>query len=109
LYEAVLFVSQLSNESQFIAVSAVIGGIFSPTAQALKLAGPAGTLVAVVLNGVIVICVMECISEFTMLFPAPNAIVDIIAAFVDKELALAVGIGYWSVCAPISSYCQQQS
>lgn len=99
-----LFVSQLSNESQFIAVSAVIGGIFSPTAQALKIAGPAGTLLAVAVNGIIVISLMECVSEFTQLFPAPNAIPDIIAAFVDKDLAWVVGIAYWCPRS-ISLYC----
>jgi amino acid permease len=38
---------------------------------------------------------MECVSEFTQLFPAPNAIPDIIAAFVDEDLAWVVGIAYW--------------
>jgi len=95
LYGAALFISQLSNESQFIDVSAVIGGIFAPSAQALKLVGPAGALLAIIVNGVMAISVMECVSEFTQLFPAPNAIVDIIAAFVDKDLAWVAGIAYW--------------
>lgn len=93
--EQLSFVSQLSNERQFIIVSAVIGGVFAPTAQALKIAGPAGALLAIVVGGVIAISVMECVSEFTQLFPAPNAIVEIIAAFVDEDLAWVAGISYW--------------
>jgi amino acid transporter len=95
LYGAVLFVSQLSNERQFIAVSAVIGGVFAPTAQALKIAGPGGALVAIMVGGITAISVMECVSEFTQLFPAPNAIVDIIAAFLCEDWAWVAGIAYW--------------
>jgi amino acid permease len=95
LYGAALFVSQLPNERQFIAVSAVIGGVFAPTAQALKIAGPAGALLAVAVGGIVAISVMECVSEFVQLFPSPNAIVDIIAAFVCEDLGLIIGIAYW--------------
>ena len=69
--------------------------MFAPTAQALEIAGPAGALLAIVVGGITAISVMECVSEFTQLFPAPNAIVNIIAAFVDEELAWVAGIAYW--------------
>lgn len=95
MYGAALFVSPLSNKRQFIAISAVIGGVFAPTAQALKIAGPTGALVAIAVGGITAISVMECVSEFTQLFPAPNAIVEIIAAFVCEDLAWVAGVAYW--------------
>jgi hypothetical protein len=94
-YVVVILLLQLSNGSQFIVVSAVIGGLFAPTGQALEIAGPGGTLIAIVVNGIVAISVMECISEFTQIFPTPNAIVDIVSAFVDEDLAWVIGIAYW--------------
>lgn len=41
------------------------------------------------------ILVCECISEFTQLFPMPNAIVQYVRTFVDKDLGWIVGIAYW--------------
>lgn len=80
----------------FIVISAVIGsGIFSNGGPAMEVAGPAGALVALVIMGVIAICVAEGLSELTQLFPAPNAIVEYVRAFVDEDLAWAVGIAYW--------------
>jgi yeast amino acid transporter len=58
-------------------------------------------LLAIILNGVLAISVMECVSEFTQLFPAPNAIVEIVAAFVDEDLAWVVGIAYWYIDSDI--------
>jgi amino acid transporter len=37
----------------------------------------------------------EGVSEFIQLFPAPNAIVEYVRAFVDKDLGWVVGIAYW--------------
>ena len=81
---------------QFIVLSATIGGgIFSNDAEPLEVAGPAGTLVCIVVMGFITIAVMEGVSEFTQRFPAPNAIVEYVRAFVDEDLGWAVGIVYW--------------
>lgn len=76
-------------------MSAVIGGIFAPTAEALKISGPGGTLLAIFVGGVVAISTMECISKFTQLFPAPNAIAEIIAAFLDEDWAVVASISYW--------------
>jgi amino acid transporter len=46
--------------------------------------------------GIIAIMVMEGVSEFTQLFPAPNAIMEYVKAFVDEDLGWVVGIAYWS-------------
>jgi amino acid permease len=81
----------------------------------MKVAGPAGALVALVIMGstlsstntvapieswlnmagVIAICAAEGLSELTQLFPAPNAIVEYVRAFVDEDLAWVIGIAYW--------------
>ena len=74
----------------------IIGeGIFSGDGQALELAGPGGTLIALFIVALIAICVMEGLSELVQLFPAPNAIVEYIKAFVDEDLAWVCGVAYW--------------
>jgi len=85
----------LSWQIFFITISAVIGGIFAPTAEALKIAGPSGTLLAIFVGGVVTISTAECVSKFTQLFPAPNAIFEIIAAFLDEDWAMVASISYW--------------
>jgi len=52
-------------------------------------------LLSILIIGIIAICVMEGVSEFTQLFPAPNAIVTYVRVFVDEDLAWVVGIAYW--------------
>jgi amino acid transporter len=47
------------------------------------------------MSGVIAICAAEGLSELTQLFPAPNAIVEYVRAFVDEDLAWVIGIAYW--------------
>ena len=91
--------------AKFIASSAVIGaGIFSNDGEALEIAGPGGMLLSLSVIGIIAVAVMEGVSEMVQLFPAPNAIVEYIEAFVDPDLALVMGIAYWLVttlCAPL--------
>ncbi|KAF1846862.1 uncharacterized protein K460DRAFT_362993 [Cucurbitaria berberidis CBS 394.84] len=45
--------------------------------------------------GVIAICVAESLSELTQLFPAPNAIVEYVRAFIDEDFGWVIGIAYW--------------
>ncbi|KAL7627291.1 hypothetical protein AAE478_001480 [Parahypoxylon ruwenzoriense] len=80
----------------FIVISGIIGaGVFNNNGQALAAAGPVGMLTAVVVLGVIAICVGETVSEFAQVFPAPNGIFEYVYAFVDEELAWVVTISYW--------------
>lgn len=71
------------------------GGIFNNNAEALELSGPGGLIIAIIFMSIITICVGECISELVQLFPAPNAIVEYVMAFVDRDLGWLVGIAYW--------------
>ena len=81
-----------------IAISAVVGtGVFVSSGEILHGAGPAGLLVALTVVGVIACAVMECLSELIQVFPAPNALVEYVWAFVDPDLAYLVGIAYWYV------------
>jgi amino acid transporter len=81
---------------KFIALSAVIGGgIFSNNGEALEVSGPVGMIISVVTIGIISISVSEGISELVQQFPAPNAIVEYVSVFVDKDLGWVVGIAYW--------------
>ncbi|MCJ1396786.1 hypothetical protein MMC18_009678, partial [Xylographa bjoerkii] len=86
----------------FITISAVIGsGIFAEDGEALEVSGPGGTLLSLFIMGAIAIATMEGLSEMVQLFPAPNAIVEYIGAFVDADLGWIMGIAYWYTYASI--------
>ncbi|TID16437.1 amino acid transporter [Venturia nashicola] len=86
----------------FIALSGVIGGgIFNNNATALELSGPDGLILSIVTMGIIAICVGECVSELVQQFPAPNAIMEYVRAFVDKDIGWVVGIAYWYSMAAV--------
>lgn len=53
--------------------------------------------------GVTSIAVGECIGEFSQQFPAPNALVEYVKVFVDKDLSWVVGIAYWYAFASLSA------
>ena len=70
-------------------------GAFVANGEALKMAGPSGLLIAILFIGIIAICTMESLSELVQLFPAPNAIVEYVAHFVDEDLSWLIGFAYW--------------
>jgi amino acid permease len=39
--------------------------------------------------------IMEGICEMIVMWPIPNAMIEFVAAFVDRDLAVIVGIAYW--------------
>lgn len=51
--------------------------------------------------GLVAISVSESISELSQQFPAPNAIVEYVKTFVDKDLGWVVGIAYWYAFASV--------
>jgi amino acid transporter len=69
--------------------------VFTTNGEALKLAGPAGLILAVVAIGILSIMVSECISELVQQFPVPNALMKYVSTFVDEDLGWVVGIAYW--------------
>lgn len=52
-------------------------------------------MLAIALVGVMVICVMEGLAEMIGHWPISNAMVEFVRAFVDKDLAICVGVAYW--------------
>lgn len=96
-YKSSVLVRTLSSyEIFFMTLSAVVGvGFFQNFSYALEVAGPGGALIGVVVVGVIVIAVMECIGEMLSLWPVPNALAEYVRLFVDEDLSVIVGIAYW--------------
>lgn len=80
-----------------IGISGIIGGLtlFSTSGLVLGFAGPGGVLIVWAINGAIAVSVMEGLSEMIELWPISNAMMEFVDKFVDKDLALVVGITYW--------------
>lgn len=70
-------------------------GFATTSGEALAISGPGGVLIAFAVVGIITIFVMEGICEMIVLWPIPNAMMEFVAAFVDRDLAVIVGIAYW--------------
>jgi yeast amino acid transporter len=89
-----------------ITIGGIIGLSFgTASGEILGIAGPGGTLIAYSVNGVVAICVMEGLCEMIVLWPISNAMIEFVRAFVDRDLAIVVGIAYWSVVfRPSSDY-----
>ncbi|KAE8450328.1 hypothetical protein EG329_006756 [Mollisiaceae sp. DMI_Dod_QoI] len=81
---------------RLITVSGTIGmGLFVNSGEILRIAGPMGGLMAYIVVGICVICVMDGVGEMIGHWPIANCMVDFVAKFVDKDLAIIVGIAYW--------------
>lgn len=80
-----------------IGISGILGGItiFSTSGAILAMAGPAGVLTTFAAVGLVVIFVMEGLSEMIELWPVSNAMMEFVKSFVDGDLATVVGIAYW--------------
>jgi amino acid transporter len=63
----------------------------------LAISGPGGLLIAFGVVGMVAIFVVEGICELIVMWPIPNAMMEFVAAFVDGDLAIVVGIAYWWV------------
>ena len=84
------------SRAQFIVASATIGGgVFANNGEALEVAGPAGLLVSLLVIGLVIVATTEGLSELTQLFPAPNAVMEYVSAFIDRDWAWVVGVAYW--------------
>lgn len=81
---------------KFIAIGGTIGlGFATTTGEVLAISGPAGVLIAFAVVGVVAIMVNEGICEMIVLWPISNAMMEFVRAFVDRDLAIVVGIAYW--------------
>ena len=71
----------------------------------MNTAGPGGLLIAWAFVSVTAICVMEGLSEMIIMWPVSNAMVEYVKAFVDRDLAIVVGLAYWFVQLPLNFSC----
>jgi yeast amino acid transporter len=65
--------------------------------EILGIAGSGGLLIAYCVNGFVAFCVMEGLCEMVVHWPISNAMIEFVRFFVDRDLAIVVGIAYWSV------------
>ena len=77
----------------------------------MTIAGPGGLLIAWVVVATTAICVMEGLSEMVIMWPVSNAMVEYVKAFVDKDLAIVIGLAYWFVklSLPFFAFCSAAS
>lgn len=70
-------------------------GLFDSSGEVLAIAGPGGGLLAYGLVGIGVIAVMEGIAEMIAHWPISNAMIEFVKCFVDRDLAVVIGVAYW--------------
>lgn len=79
-----------------IAISGTIGmGLFIRTGEVISLGGGVGAVVAMVIAGFMVTCVMICLSEMVSFRHEVGGIFEYPKRFVNPPLGFAVGIMYW--------------
>jgi len=79
-----------------IAVSGTLGmGLFVRIGVMISLCGGAGTVIAYCIAGMIITCVMLCLSEMVSFMHSAGVIFDFPSKFVSPALGFAVGIIYW--------------
>lgn len=78
-------------------ISGTIGmGLFENSGEILAIAGPGGGITAYTFVGFGVMMVMEGIAEMVTHWPISNAMIEFVRVFVDKELAVVIGVAYAS-------------
>jgi len=70
-------------------------GLFVRTGVMITLCGGAGTIIAYCIAGMIITCVMLCLSEMVSFRHSAGVIFDFPSKFVSPALGFAVGILYW--------------
>ncbi|RKF58095.1 Proline-specific permease [Erysiphe neolycopersici] len=79
----------------FIGFGGGIGtGLFIGTGSALATSGPAGLLLAYIIVGGLLWCVMESIGEMATLFPTAGSFPHIATRFIDPALGFTLAISY---------------
>jgi yeast amino acid transporter len=80
-----------------IVISGTIGmGLFKNSGEILAIAGPGGGITAFAVVGVGVMMVMEGLAEMVTHWPISNAMIEFVRVFIDKELAIVIGVAYAS-------------
>lgn len=81
---------------QIVTLGSNIGsGIFISTGKALRFAGPGSMIISYTIVCSMVICVLEIITELSILYPSSGNFIDFTERFLDPAAAFAVGLGEW--------------
>jgi amino acid transporter len=81
-------------------------GLFENSGEILAIAGPGGGITAFTVVGFGVMMVMEGLAEMITHWPISNAMIEFVRVFIDKELAIVIGIAYASGCLPARRLAQ---
>src|SRR6202451_3128118 len=86
-----------TRQLSMIAIGGAIGtGLFFASGSAIAQAGPGGALLAYVIMGVAVYCMMQSLGEMATQLPISGSFEAYAERFVDPSLGFAVGWNYWS-------------
>lgn len=69
--------------------------MFITSGEIIGLAGSLGAVLSYLIAGIMVICVMLCISEMLSVRPVAGAFFEFPKIYVDPALAFATGWAYW--------------
>ncbi|KAG0164944.1 hypothetical protein DFQ28_009575 [Apophysomyces sp. BC1034] len=82
---------------QMIALGGTIGtGLFMASGKAISQGGPGGALVAYMLVGLLVFCVMMSLGEMAAYIPVAGSFAHFATRFADPSLGFCVGWVYWA-------------
>jgi amino acid transporter len=85
-----------SRHVQFLALSGAIGtGLFVGSGQMLSLAGPLSTVIAYLITGFNLYCVINCLGEMATYLPLPGAVPVYATRYVDEALGFTLGWNYY--------------
>ncbi|KAI8887782.1 hypothetical protein K501DRAFT_174821 [Backusella circina FSU 941] len=80
---------------QMIAIGGTIGtGIFLNSGRTIADAGPAGALIAYIIIGFLVYCIVSALGEMSTYMPISGSVYQYATRFVDKSLGFSLGRGY---------------
>ncbi|KAG7881977.1 hypothetical protein KL937_000548 [Ogataea polymorpha] len=81
---------------QIVALGSNIGsGIFISTGKALRYAGPGNMIIGYSIVCCMVICVLDLITEMSIVYPSSGNFIDFTERFLDPAAAFALGLGEW--------------
>ncbi|CDK27986.1 unnamed protein product [Kuraishia capsulata CBS 1993] len=81
---------------QIVALGSNIGsGIFISTGKSLRFGGPGNMVVGYTIVCSMVICVLQILTELSILYPSSGNFIDFTERFLDPAAAFAIGMGEW--------------
>ncbi|OBZ90070.1 Lysine-specific permease [Choanephora cucurbitarum] len=89
---------------QMISLGGAIGtGLFLNSGSNVATAGPAGALIAYIVIGLMVYCIMTCLGEMATFMPVSGSFNHYATRFVEPSLGFALGWNYWFSAVTIAT------